>query len=134
MFRQCLKSAFVKRSFITPRISTSNACYLKKPLQFQKLPSIIPTSIASQARSFHASRPSKIPIFSIPPIVLALLKTGKLVNILSISSKVSLTLLPHTYRSGKMNITAFLVGIPLVGFAGLAVLGMDRVRDTKKSI
>ncbi|KAI8370891.1 hypothetical protein EDC96DRAFT_439913, partial [Choanephora cucurbitarum] len=49
---------------------------------------------------FHTNQAARIPIIPFPAFLLGALKTGKLVSIVSISSKTSLTLLPHTFRRG----------------------------------
>lgn len=75
------------------------------------------------------TRPSQVPIVPIPAIILGALKTGKLVGLVSLSSKTSLTLLPHTFRRGSKGdlIAKILAGIPLFGFTLLLVVGLDQV-------
>ena len=81
-------------------------------------------------RSFHSTRPSPIPIIPFPAIFLGALKTGKLVSFVSLSSKTSLTLLPHTFRRGSKGdtIAKILVSIPGIGFLLLLAVGLDQVR------
>lgn len=83
-----------------------------------------------QKRLFHSSRPSHSPIIPIPAIILGALKTGKLVSLVSLSSKTSLTLLPHTFRRGSKGdkIAKVLASIPLFGFTLLLAVGLDQVR------
>lgn len=87
----------------------------------------LPTKINS--RAFHSSKPTKVPIFPIPLFILGALKTGKLVSLVSLSSKTSLTLLPHTFRRGGKadTIAKVLAGIPLFGFTFLLAVGLDQV-------
>lgn len=85
-------------------------------------------------KEFHTSRPMRVPIVPIPAIILGALKTGKLVSLVSLSSKTSLTLLPHTFRRGSKGdlIAKILAGIPLFGFTLLLVVGLDQVTNLLK--
>ncbi|KAL9554164.1 hypothetical protein MBANPS3_002932 [Mucor bainieri] len=86
------------------------------------------------ARGFHTTRPAQVPIVPIPAIILGALKTGKLVSLVSLSSKTSLTLLPHTFRRGSKGdlIAKVLAGIPLFGFTLLLVVGLDQAPNTSR--
>lgn len=83
-----------------------------------------------QRKELHTSRPVQVPIVPIPAMILTALKTGKLVSLVSLSSKTSLTLLPHTFRRGSKGdlIAKILAGIPLFGFTLLLVIGLDQVK------
>jgi hypothetical protein len=85
-------------------------------------------------KGFHTSQPMRVPIVPIPAIILGALKTGKLVSLVSLSSKTSLTLLPHTFRRGSKGdlIAKILAGIPLFGFTLLLVVGLDQVTNLWK--
>ncbi|GAA5797975.1 hypothetical protein HPULCUR_003373 [Helicostylum pulchrum] len=91
-----------------------------------------PTKI--NCRAFHSSKPTKVPIFPIPLFILGALKTGKLVSLVSLSSKTSLTLLPHTFRRGGKadTIAKVLAGIPLFGFTFLLAVGLDQAPNTSR--
>ncbi|KAG0770262.1 hypothetical protein G6F57_005552 [Rhizopus arrhizus] len=57
-----------------------------------------------QQRSFHPSRRAQVPLVPFPAFLMGAFKTGKLVSIISLSSKTSLTLLPHTFgRGGRLD-------------------------------
>ncbi|KAI8080532.1 hypothetical protein BDF21DRAFT_362559 [Thamnidium elegans] len=92
----------------------------------------LPTKIIS--RPLHATNPTKVPIFPIPLFILGALKTGKLVSLVSLSSKTSLTLLPHTFRRGGKadTIAKVLAGIPLFGFTFLLAVGLDQAPNTSR--
>ncbi|OBZ91817.1 Metalloendopeptidase OMA1, mitochondrial [Choanephora cucurbitarum] len=83
---------------------------------------------------FHTNQAARIPIIPFPAFLLGALKTGKLVSIVSISSKTSLTLLPHTFRrGGRLDLFAkVLAGIPLVGFTLLVAVGLDQAPNTSR--
>ncbi|KAI8977148.1 peptidase family M48-domain-containing protein [Mycotypha africana] len=85
-------------------------------------------------RLFHTTKPVAAPIVPIPAIILGALKTGKLVSFVSLSSKTSLTLLPHTFRRGNKSetIARILAGIPLFGFTLLLVIGLDQAPNTSR--
>jgi hypothetical protein len=126
---------FLSRSSIL-RWSICTTCYRRETNQFRlinKTSSIFHKPI--QKSSFHSSRPSQVPIVPIPAIILGALKTGKLVSLVSLSSKTSLTLLPHTFRRGSKGdlIAKVLAGIPLFGFTLLLVVGLDQVHRRENS-
>ncbi|KAG1458407.1 hypothetical protein G6F56_006404 [Rhizopus delemar] len=84
---------------------------------------------------FHNSRPAPVPLVPFPAFLVGAFKTGKLVSIISISSKTSLTLLPHTFGRGgsKLQILArILAGIPLFGVALLFAVGLDQAPNTSR--
>ncbi|KAG2204093.1 hypothetical protein INT46_011105 [Mucor plumbeus] len=85
-------------------------------------------------KGFHTSQPMRVPIVPIPAIILGALKTGKLVSLVSLSSKTSLTLLPHTFRRGSKGdlIAKILAGIPLFGFTLLLAVGLDQAPNTSR--
>ncbi|KAI9494232.1 hypothetical protein BDB00DRAFT_787280 [Zychaea mexicana] len=84
-------------------------------------------------RSFHASKPRPSPLLPLPAVLLTALKTGKLVSLVSLSSKTSLTLLPHTYRRdrGKF-VFKLLASVPLLGIALLLIVGLDKAPNTSR--
>jgi hypothetical protein len=58
---------------------------------------------------------------------LGILKSGKLVSFVSLSSKTSLTLLPHSiFRRYKFSTKVF-ASVPLIGIALLLTVGLDKV-------
>lgn len=106
--------------------SLCSGCYRQQ--RITSFPKQLPKAAAA-ARGFHTTRPTQVPIVPIPAIILGALKTGKLVSLVSLSSKTSLTLLPHTFRRGSKGdlIAKVLAGIPLFGFTLLLVVGLDQV-------
>lgn len=87
----------------------------------------LPTKTFS--RPFHSTKPAHVPILPIPLFILGALKSGQLVSLVSLSSKTSLTLLPHTFRRGGKadTIAKILAGIPVFGFTLLLLIGLDQV-------
>ncbi|KAI9021517.1 peptidase family M48-domain-containing protein [Phycomyces nitens] len=82
-------------------------------------------------RSFHASPSNKVPIIPLPAMIATLLKSGKLVSLVSLSSKTSMTLLPHSIGKGRARwIVSLLAGIPITGVALLLVVGLDQAPNT----
>jgi hypothetical protein len=78
-------------------------------------------------RNFHTTSPRNVPILPLPAALLALLKSGKLVSFVSLSSKTSLTLLPHSiFRRYKFSTKVF-ASVPLIGIALLLTVGLDQV-------
>jgi hypothetical protein len=78
-------------------------------------------------RNFHTTSPRNVPIIPLPAALLGLLKSGKLVSLVSLSSKTSLTLLPHSiFRRYKLS-TKIFASIPLLGIALLLGVGLDKV-------
>lgn len=78
-------------------------------------------------RNFHTTSPSNVPIIPLPAALLGLLKSGKLVSLVSLSSKTSLTLLPHSiFRQYKLS-TKIFASIPFIGIALLLGVGLDKV-------
>ncbi|KAI8365174.1 peptidase family M48-domain-containing protein [Radiomyces spectabilis] len=89
--------------------------------------------ITTPTRLFHTVPPRQIPIIPIPAIILSVLKTGKLISFVSLSSKTSLTLLPHTLlRNRGRRFAKLLAGIPLIGFTLLVVVGLDQAPNTAR--
>ncbi|KAI8328776.1 peptidase family M48-domain-containing protein [Chlamydoabsidia padenii] len=85
------------------------------------------------SRAFHSSHPRPSPIIPLPAILLGLLKSGKLVSFVSLSSKTSLTLLPHTFRRDKGKLVGkILAGIPIAGMALLVAVGLDQAPNTSR--
>ncbi|KAI9321750.1 peptidase family M48-domain-containing protein [Dichotomocladium elegans] len=83
------------------------------------------------AQAFHTSAPRQSPLIPLPALLLTALKSGKLVSLVSLSSKTSLTLLPHTLYSQRMRIyVKFLAGIPIVGLSLLLLVGLDQAPNT----
>ena len=79
------------------------------------------------SRSFHSTRPQNVPILPLPAVILGILKSGKLVSFVSLSSKTSLTLLPHSiFRRYKFSTKVF-ASVPLIGIALLLTVGLDKV-------
>ncbi|KAI8071709.1 peptidase family M48-domain-containing protein [Gongronella butleri] len=74
-----------------------------------------------------------VPLLPLPAVLAGLVKSGKLVSLVSLSSKTSLTLLPHSLRKGK-GATAgkILVGVPLVGLTLLLAVGLDLAPNTQR--
>jgi hypothetical protein len=141
MFQSFLKLSVLHRS--SPTICTS--CYRRSAMtpriintaaKSNRLISSLQPQLQPQRRLFHSSRPSYSPIIPIPAIILGALKTGKLVSLVSLSSKTSLTLLPHTFRRGSKGdkIAKVLAAIPLIGFTLLLVVGLDQVRSSNRNI
>lgn len=86
------------------------------------------------SRFFHTSRPRPSPIIPLPAALAAMLKTGKLVSFVSLSSKTSLTLLPHTwYRDRGRLFVKLLASVPVIGFSLLVVVGLDQVSQNQKT-
>ncbi|KAL0079722.1 peptidase family M48-domain-containing protein [Phycomyces blakesleeanus] len=84
-------------------------------------------------RSFHASPSNKVPIIPLPAVIGALLKSGKLVSLVSLSSKTSMTLLPHSIGKGRAKwVVSLLAGIPIIGVALLLVVGLDQAPNTDR--
>ncbi|KAI8137467.1 peptidase family M48-domain-containing protein [Fennellomyces sp. T-0311] len=101
----------------SPRLCTPRY----RPLQFLPL------------RPFHATPNRSIPLIPLPAAILTVLKTGKLVSFISLSSKTSLTLLPHTYRHDRGKFVAkLLAGIPLIGVTVLLLVGLDQAPNTDR--
>lgn len=95
----------------------------------------LPTSkLFTCRRPFHTTKPTHVPILPIPLFILGALKSGQLVSLVSLSSKTSLTLLPHTFRRGGKadTIAKVLAGIPVFGFTLLLVIGLDQVPSIPK--
>ncbi|KAF1806086.1 peptidase family M48-domain-containing protein [Mucor lusitanicus] len=111
--------------------SLCSGCYRQQ--RITSFPKQLPKAAAA-ARGFHTTRPTQVPIVPIPAIILGALKTGKLVSLVSLSSKTSLTLLPHTFRRGSKGdlIAKVLAGIPLFGFTLLLVVGLDQAPNTSR--
>ncbi|KAI8576238.1 hypothetical protein K450DRAFT_257775 [Umbelopsis ramanniana AG] len=83
-------------------------------------------------RNFHTTSPRNVPIIPIPAAILALLKSGKLVSFVSLSSKTSLTLLPHSiFRRYKFSTKVF-ASVPLIGIALLLTVGLDQAPNTDR--
>ncbi|KAI9301950.1 hypothetical protein BJ944DRAFT_270682, partial [Cunninghamella echinulata] len=99
----------------------------KKPISYN-----IPL-YSTPIRSFQTSHSNKSPIIPLPAMLLGILKSGKLVSFVSLSSKTSLTLLPHTFRrdNGKL-VGKLLVSIPVIGIALLIVVGLDQAPNTSR--
>lgn len=123
MIQQFLKTSILRRSICT-------SCYQRRTtaavINHNKR---LLSNNNNTTRSFHSTRPSQVPIVPIPAIILGALKTGKLVSLVSLWSKTSLTLLPHTFRRGSKGetIAKVLAGIPVFGFTLLVVVGLDQV-------
>lgn len=110
------------------RFTTCRQC-LHRPSLIRPPPPPSFPSITS-IRTFHASRSQSSPIIPLPAILLGLLKSGKLVSFVSLSSKTSLTLLPHTFRRDKGKLVGkILAGIPIAGLTLLVAVGLDQVVD-----
>ncbi|KAI7890145.1 uncharacterized protein EV154DRAFT_422549 [Mucor mucedo] len=60
----------------------------------------LPSKLLFSRRPFHTTKPTHVPIIPIPLFITGALKSGQLVSLVSLSSKTSLTLLPHTFRRG----------------------------------
>ncbi|CAO3679080.1 unnamed protein product [Umbelopsis ramanniana] len=83
-------------------------------------------------RNFHTTSPRNVPILPLPAALLALLKSGKLVSFVSLSSKTSLTLLPHSiFRRYKFSTKVF-ASVPLIGIALLLTVGLDQAPNTDR--
>ncbi|KAI9247210.1 peptidase family M48-domain-containing protein [Phascolomyces articulosus] len=84
-------------------------------------------------RSFHTTNPRPSPLLPLPAVLLSVLKSGKLVSLVSLSSKTSLTLLPHTYGRdrGKL-VFKLLASIPLIGVTLLLLVGLDQAPNTSR--
>lgn len=125
MLLQLLKPSILRRSICT--------CYNREKTQFRFVKQFTSHKPIHQQlnKGFHSSRSSRVPILPIPAIILGALKTGKLVSLVSLSSKTSLTLLPHTFRRGSKGdlIAKVLAGIPLFGFTLLLLVGLDQVHQ-----
>ncbi|KAI7903120.1 peptidase family M48-domain-containing protein [Cokeromyces recurvatus] len=120
MFRQI----FFKSNALLPRRS----CHSITPIHSSRFQLLC-------KRKFHFTQPVRIPIVPIPAVILGALKSGKLVSLISLSSKTSLTLLPHTFRrqgSKGVLIAKILTGIPLFGFALLLLIGLDQAPNTSR--
>ncbi|CAO3645813.1 unnamed protein product [Cunninghamella echinulata] len=104
---------------------------LSKPWSTSKIPS------KHYYSSFHkhhmTTMNTKTPYYTITSHVTWDLKSGKLVSFVSLSSKTSLTLLPHTFRrdNGKL-VGKLLVSIPVIGIALLIVVGLDQAPNTSR--
>lgn len=84
-------------------------------------------------RPFHTSRPQRSPLIPLPVALLSLLKTSKLVSFVSLSSKTSLTLLPHTfYRDPNRLFAKLLASVPVMGFGLLLAVGLDQAPNTSR--
>ncbi|CAO3595460.1 unnamed protein product [Absidia cylindrospora] len=102
-------------------------------LNQQQQQRLFPIRPSTSFRSFHSSQTSKSPIIPLPAILLGLLKSGKLVSFVSLSSKTSLTLLPHTFRRDKGKLVGkILAGIPIAGLALLVAVGLDQAPNTSR--
>ncbi|KAI9480581.1 MAG: peptidase family M48-domain-containing protein [Benjaminiella poitrasii] len=124
MFRQIFKLKILQSRPLYHRVLTKNVCHHTLRPRFQIL-----------QRSFHTTQPVRSPIVPIPAVILGILKTGKLVSFISLSSKTSLTLLPHTFRkSGSRGVLVakILAGIPLFGFMLLLIIGLDQAPNTSR--
>lgn len=121
MIQQFLKTSILRRSICT-------SCYQRRTTAAINHNKRLLLN-SNNTRSFHSTRPSQVPIVPIPAIILGALKTGKLVSLVSLWSKTSLTLLPHTFRRGSKGetIAKVLAGIPVFGFTLLVVVGLDQV-------
>lgn len=90
---------------------------------------------ASLRRPFHTTRPQQSPLIPLPAMIISALKTGKLVSLVSFSSKTSLTLLPHTlYNQKTRTYMKFLAGIPVIGLSLLVLVGLDQVRKMRHDL
>lgn len=79
-----------------------------------------------QLRNFHASRPHHVPLIPLPAFLLSAFKTGKFLSFVSLSSRTSLTLLPHSFfKIGKRRL--LLASIPFLGIVVLVLVGLDQV-------
>ncbi|KAI9027271.1 hypothetical protein CLU79DRAFT_33069 [Phycomyces nitens] len=84
-------------------------------------------------RSFHSSRSTLTPLIPIPAMILAVIKTGNLVSFVSLSSKTSLTLLPHTFRRDRGKLVAkLLASVPILGMTLLLLIGLDQAPNTSR--
>ncbi|GAN08894.1 metalloendopeptidase M48, Ste24p [Mucor ambiguus] len=126
MFQHFLRKQSIRILNRQPPSICSGCCRQQRTMLFPKQ---LPTT-----RGFHTTRPTQVPIVPIPAIILGALKTGKLVSLVSLSSKTSLTLLPHTFRRGSKGdlIAKVLAGIPLFGFTLLLVVGLDQAPNTSR--
>ncbi|ORX58803.1 hypothetical protein DM01DRAFT_1333423 [Hesseltinella vesiculosa] len=85
------------------------------------------------SRWFHASTRRPSPILPLPAIIASIFKSGKLVSLVSLSSKTSLTLLPHTFKRDKgKTVGKILIGIPMVGMGLLVAVGLDQAPNTSR--
>ena len=118
LFARALRSTTPLRTQWRQQLCSN--CYRHQRLLQPRAPLIV--------RPFHASNTRPSPLLPLPAVLLSVLKTGKLVSLVSLSSKTSLTLLPHTYRRdrGKLVFT-LLASIPLIGVTLLLLVGLDKV-------
>lgn len=86
------------------------------------------------SRSFHSTRPQKVPILPLPAVIMGILKSGKLVTLVSLSSKTSLTLLPHSFFRRYKFSTMIFASVPFLGVALLLIVGLDKVRKSLKLV
>ncbi|KAI8076361.1 peptidase family M48-domain-containing protein [Halteromyces radiatus] len=114
------------RQRTTFSFTTCHDC-LQRPSRYQQ------RLTTFRIQTFHSSRPQPSPILPLPAILLGLLKSGKLVSFVSLSSKTSLTLLPHTFRRDKGKLVGkILAGIPLFGLTLLLAVGLDQAPNTSR--
>ncbi|KAL0082994.1 hypothetical protein J3Q64DRAFT_1751039 [Phycomyces blakesleeanus] len=124
-----------RHSWLVSRLSAGRSykIYNHKKLirQTYHLPS--PNSYPINQRSFHSSRSTHTPLIPIPAMVLAVIKTGNLVSFVSLSSKTSLTLLPHTFRRDRGKLVAkLLASVPILGMTLLLLIGLDQAPNTSR--
>ncbi|KAI8881738.1 hypothetical protein K501DRAFT_222396 [Backusella circina FSU 941] len=99
----------------------------RAPQSFTYIPSV------TTRRPFHASRPSQVPLIPFAGLIAGFAKTSSIVNIISFTSKTSLTLLPYHLRKGKgASVLMALVMIPLVGSGILVGVGLDMAPNTSR--
>ncbi|KAG2218643.1 hypothetical protein INT45_000816 [Circinella minor] len=123
LFARALRTATPLRTQWRQQLCSN--CYRHQQLLQPRVPLI--------ARPFHATNTRSSPLLPLPAVLLSVLKSGKLVSLVSLSSKTSLTLLPHTYRRdrGKL-VFKLLASIPLIGVTLLLLVGLDKAPNTSR--
>jgi hypothetical protein len=126
------RALLISRSLVRAKPIHSSAPLLHAKVPLSRPSTYIPSTYIpsiTAKRAFHASRPTQVPLIPFAGVIAGLVKSSSIVNIISFTSKTSLTLLPYHLRKGKgASMLLALVMIPLAGSGLLVAIGLDMVR------
>lgn len=105
----------------------SSSCSYQRTLAIQKT--------IFQPRPFHGSRPSQVPLLSLPTFLIGTLKTTSVIEVISMFSNLSATLLLlRFYKKQSMShwTNKALACIPLLGLSLFIAVGLDQAPNTSR--